>query len=146
MTSLRGTEAAESRTRMNSKLEVGTHVIFITPERIAVNALIEVVHVGYKKESVEAWEREGRKTSSELLEKMSAEEHKEAYGQWPCVNLTYIQPDPKMVDQYGRQKGHASSCSHGNVQGNPQGYCWIFPEEAPEQLRVGERVIFDKPV
>jgi len=106
-----------------SKLQIGTHVIAVTPERVAVNALVEVVHKGTD----------------------TAEEHKEKYGQWPCINLIYLQPDPNMKDQYGRQKGHMSSCSHGNVQGVPQGYCWFFPEEVPN-VEIGEVVFFDKPV
>ena len=132
-----------------SKLQIGTHVIAVTTDRVAVNALIEVVHVGLKPESLKAYQ-EGSLTHEEMNSKyvehyQSAEEHKAVYGQWPCVNLIFLQADPKMTDQYGRQKGHMSSCSHGNVQGVPQGYCWFFPEEVPN-VEIGQVIYFDKPV
>lgn len=124
----------------NRKLEVGAHVIYVTPERRSVNALIEVVHMGYRREALDAYHKSGRPL--EDADKITAEEHKAEYGQWPCVNLVFLQPDAKMTDQHGRQKGHASSCSHGSAQGIPQGYCWLWPDEVAD-FEVGKTVFFD---
>ncbi len=93
---------------MEKKLEVGAAIVFITPDRVRVNALVEVVHCG----------------------KPTVEEHLALYGNLPCINLLFLSPDPAKTDQYGRQKERASSVSHGKVQGEPQGYCWLWPEEA----------------
>jgi hypothetical protein len=93
---------------MDQKLEVGAHVVFITSDRRRVNALVEVVHAGAA----------------------NAEEHREKYGSWPCINVLYISPDADKQDQYGRQKERASSVSHGFQQGVPRGYCWLWASEA----------------
>jgi len=93
---------------MDRKLEIGSAVVFITAERVKVNALIEYVHHSGS---------------------VDAEEHRQKYGNWPCVNLMFLSPDPNKVDQHGRQKERASSVSHGSVQGTPQGYCWLWPDE-----------------
>jgi hypothetical protein len=92
---------------MEKKLEIGAHVIYITPSRERVNALVEVIHSGEK----------------------TADEHKVLYGNWPCINLLFLSTDPAKVDPYGRQKERATSVSHGSVQGVPQGYCWLWPDE-----------------
>ena len=93
---------------MEKKLDVGAAVVFITSDRQRVNALVEVVHAGAP----------------------TAEEHRQKYGSWPCVNLLFLSPDPCKIDPYGRQKERASSVSHGLQQGVPRGYCWLWPEEA----------------
>lgn len=93
---------------MEKKLEIGTAVVFITPDRERVNALVEVVH------------------GSEP----TAEAHKAKHGQWPCINVLYLSPDPSKKDVYGRQKERASSVIHGLQQGVPRGYCWLWPHEA----------------
>jgi len=51
--------------------------------------------------------------------------------QWfvPCVNLVYVVPDESKTDCYGRQKDHASSCSHASQQYQRVGMYWCFPEE-----------------
>ena len=127
----------------NRKLVVGAHVIYITPERQTVNALIEVVHTGYRDDVQEA---HLRCTLGRMLvdsDRCTADEHFAKYGSWPGVNLVFLQPDEKMTDQHGRQKGHASSCCHGSGQGVPQGYCWLWPDEVPDFV-VGETRLFDK--
>jgi hypothetical protein len=108
---------------MEKKLEVGVHVVYITPDRVKVDALVEVVHTVFSKEESEKHLR------GEVAKLLTAEEHKAIYGTWPCINVLYIEPDPSKTDQHGRQKGRASSVCHGSAQGTPQGYCWLWSDE-----------------
>jgi hypothetical protein len=92
---------------MEQKLEIGAAVVYLTPTRQRVNALVTAVHAAYP----------------------TAEEHKERYGSWPCINVLFITPDAAKRDPYGRQSEHASSVSHGREQGVPVGNCWFWPSE-----------------
>lgn len=93
---------------MEKKLEIGAAVVYITPQRERVNGLVEVIHSA----------------------KPTIEEHRKLYGNLPCINILYLSPDPEKKDVHGRQKERATSVNHGSLQGVPQGYCWLWPEEA----------------
>lgn len=83
--------------------EVGDVVIFFTEVRQQCNALLTAVH-GEVTQYDDGWFT-------------------------PCVNLVFVVPDESKTDCWGRQKDHASSCSHVSQQRPPVGYYWCFPEE-----------------
>lgn len=89
-------------------LEIGAAVVYITPNRVRVNGLVEVIHGAMP----------------------TVEEHRANYGNWPCINILFLSPDPEKKDVHGRQKERATSVVHGSTQGIPRGHCWLWPEEA----------------
>jgi hypothetical protein len=93
---------------MNQKLEVGAHVIFVDPNRVAHHALIEHVFLASGK---------------------TVDEHVATYGQPPCINVIYFSDNPEKTDQYGRQKERATSVVHAKSMGKPEGYYWKWEHE-----------------
>lgn len=91
---------------MERKLEIGAALVYLTPTRQRVNALVTAVH------------GQG-----------APEEHKAKYGSWPCINVCFVSPDTSKQDPYGRQIERATSVSHGSQQGVPMGNCWLWPDE-----------------
>lgn len=126
------------------RLEVGAHVVCVTPERYAVNALVEVVHADFSRLGLKWEECTPENTRGRVAE--AAEAHLRDHGQWPCVNLVFIQPDDTMKDQYGRQKGHLGSVGHWKTQGVPKGNFWMFPDEVPDHVTIGQKAYFDQPL
>jgi hypothetical protein len=91
---------------MDKNLEIGSHVVFVTPDRERLSALVTAVH-----------------------SQGDANEHFAKYGLWPCVNVVFVTNDEAKQDPYGRQIARQSSASHGKSQGLPQGNCWLWPDE-----------------
>ena len=89
--------------------KVGDAIIFFTDVRQEVSAIITSVHG-----EVSGGPYEG---------------HPDQAWYVPCINLVYVVPDESKTDCYGRQKDHASSCSHASQQYQRVGYYWCFPEE-----------------
>jgi hypothetical protein len=46
----------------------------------------------------------------------------------PCINVTFVSPDKKRQDTFGRQIEHASSVPHKSNAG-AHGYYWRFADE-----------------
>ena len=89
--------------------EVGDAIVYFDEYRKQVNGILTAVHGEVSGGPVEG--------------------HKEQAWHTPCVNLVYVVPDADKTDGWGRQKDHASSCSHVSQQHPPVGNYWCFPEE-----------------
>ena len=89
--------------------EVGDAVIFFDSVRRQLNAILTAVHGEVGGGPVEG--------------------HEDQDWWTPCVNLVFVVPEEDKTDCWGRQKDHASSCSHVSQQHPQVGYYWCFPEE-----------------
>jgi hypothetical protein len=50
-------------------------------------------------------------------------------AQAPAINLAFVNPNPAMTDQYGRQMCRASSVTHRKHRGECPGRYWFKTEE-----------------
>ena len=103
--------------------EVGDAVIYFDEYRRQANGLLTAVHGEVSGGPVDGQEGQSWWT--------------------PCANLVFVVPDKDKTDCWGRQKDHASSCSHVSDQHPAVGNYWCFPEELetsrPDESQVQTR-------
>lgn len=105
---------------MERELKPGDHVIYVDTHRRAHHALVTT------------WWLSGRHEGDAYVANKSVAEFKAVHGAdtMPCVNLVFVLDEPDRRDQYGNQKQHESSVTHGDCQTPPRlGNYWLFPHE-----------------
>lgn len=90
---------------MDREYKVGQHVVFVDPNGVRRDALVNV------------WWMGGR----------AIQEYMSEYGQ-PGCNLVVVCKDPRKDDSYGRQTEHFTSVVHKSKQAAHGNY-WCWPDE-----------------